>query len=244
MKLHEVVAVRKGIKSRTYAEMTKSFKQVQKGPLFQGLRREFTPVDDDAENFPTESKPVQASTAAAIKAMRRLRTEFLDIEATQEYGNQQAGADVEIDGTVILTRAPVTLLIFLEKELNDWHNYVAAMPTLDQDKTWTKDPNSELFRSEPVRTHKTKKVQRPIVMYDATPEHPAQTQLISEDVTIGHWTTTHLSSALPRPEKERILARILALQDAIKRARARGNEMKVERVEIGAKLLNFVFDTK
>ena len=51
MKLHEVVAVRKGVKSRTYAQMTKRFKEVQKAALFQGLKREFSPLDDDGEVY-------------------------------------------------------------------------------------------------------------------------------------------------------------------------------------------------
>lgn len=241
MKLHEVVAIRKGIKSRTYGRLTQLFKEVQKASLFQGMKREYSPLDDDGESFPSENKSVVQSTEAILKEVRKLRVEFLDVEATQEYGNQQATADVVVNGTTILAGAPVTLLIHLEKELNDIHSFIEAMPTLDPDKEWSKDPNSHLYRSEPQRTHKTKKVQRPIVLYAATEHHPAQTQLITEDMTIGHWTTTHVSSALPLPVKEQYLERVLALQDAVKTARARANELDVPKQEVAGKLLDFIF---
>jgi len=241
LKLHEVVAIRKGVKSRTYSELTNLHKKVQRDELFNGLSREFTALDDDGEVFPSESKRVQLDAADVLKRVAKLRTKFLDIEATQEFGNRQASADVVVAGETILTDVPATLLIFLEKELNDLHTFVGALPVLDESKTWHSDPNSHLFRTDPVRTHKTKKVQRPIVLYDATEEHPAQTQLITEDVTIGHWETTYRSGALPVPRKEALLERIDVLRDAVKRARSRANDTEVERRELGEKLLGWVF---
>ncbi len=80
-----------------------------------------------------------------------------------------------------------------------------------------------------------------MVLYDATEHHPAQTQLISEDVTIGHWETTYRSGALPVPRKEEILDRIDELRDAVKRARSRANDTEVRRREIGEVLLGYLF---
>jgi hypothetical protein len=40
------------------------------------------------------------------------------------------------------------------------------------------------------------------VLYDATEHHPAQTQLISEDVIVGWWETVKHSGAIPRPRQE------------------------------------------
>lgn len=241
LKLHEVVAIRKGVKSRTYSELTQLHKKAQREELFNGLSRDFTALDDDGEVFPAESKRVQLDAADVLKKVRKLRSRYLDIEATQEFGNREARADVVVGGETVLSDIPATLLIFLEKELNDLHTFVAAMPVLDESKTWHSDPNSNLFRTDPVRTHKTKKVQRPIVLYDATEEHPAQTQLISDDVTIGHWETTYRSGALPVPRKDALLERIDVLRDAVKRARSRANDTEVSRHEIGEKLFAWLF---
>ena len=241
LKLHEVVAIRKGVKSRTYGELTELFKKAQRDELYNGLSREFTALDDDGETFPPESKQVQLDAGDVLRKVRKLRTRFLDIEATQEFGNRQAQADLVVDGEVILEAVPATLLIFMEKELNDLHTFVDAMPVLDEAKTWHSDPNARLFRTDPTRTHKTKKVQRPIVLYDATEEHPAQTQLITEDVTVGHWETTYRSGALPVPRKEALLERIDTLRNAVKRARSRANDTEVSKKEIGERLFAWLY---
>ncbi len=245
LKLHEVVAVRKGVKSRTYGELTELYKKAQRAELYAGMTRVFKPKDDDGETFPDEDKQVQLLAEDVLKKVRKIRTEYFDIEATQDFGNLEARADVKVDGQVVLEGIPVTLLIFLEKELNDLRTFVDAMPTLDESKTWSADPNSRLHRSETGITHKTKKVQRPIVLYDAVikDDHaiPAQTQLITEDVVTGHWHTTYLSGALPAPRKDALLERIEALRDAVKRARSRANDLEVERKELGAAVLGWLF---
>jgi len=246
LKLHEVVAIRKGVKSRTYGELTELHRKSSKDDPYAGLTREYVPKDDDGETFPPEDKKVQLVGEDVLKKVRKLRTEFFDIEATQEHGNLEARADVVVDGEVVLDDVPVTLLIFLEKELTDLRTFVDAMPALDEAKNWQADPNSRLHRSDTTVTHKTKKVQRPIVLYDAVikDDHaiPAQTQLITEDVVIGHWHTTHLSGALPTPRKEELLERIESLRTAVKRARSRANDTEVEKRELGGKVFRFLFD--
>jgi hypothetical protein len=244
LKLHEVVAIRKGVKSRTYGELTELHKENQKPALFNGLTKEFKPKDADGETFPDESQRVQRVAEDILRKASKLRTEALDIEATQEYGNLQARADVVIDGRVILQDMPATLLIHLEKELSDLRAFVAEMPTLDEAKSWAKDANSSLYRSDTAVTHKTKKVSRPIVKYDAVIKDgqalPAQTEMITEDVVIGHWHTTYLSGGLPVPRKEELLERIDRLRDAVKRARARANDTEVTRREIGGAVFSFL----
>jgi len=245
LKLHEVVAIRKGVKTRTYSELTELHKKAQKADLYAGMTRTYTPKDDDGETFPPEDKKVQLAADEVLKKVRKLRSDYFDIEATQGYGNLEARGEVKVDGEVILGDVPVTLLIFLEKELNDLRTFVDAMPSLDEAKTWHEDPNSRVFRSETAVTHKTKKVQRPIVLYDAVikDDHaiPAQTQLITEDVVIGHWHTTYLSGALPQPKKEALLERIDTLRNAVKRARSRANDREVERKELAGAVFRYLF---
>ncbi len=245
LKLHEVVAIRKGVKTRSYAELTELYKKAQKGDLYTGMTRSYTSKDDDGETFPAEDKKVQLSADEVLKKVRKLRSAFFDIEASQEYGNLEARGEVKVDGEVILADVPVTLLIFLEKELNDLRTFVSSMPSLDEAKTWHEDPNSRLYRSDTSVTHKTKKVQRPIVLYDAVikDDHaiPAQTQLITEDVVIGHWHTTYLSGAMPQPKKEALLERIDTLRNAVKRARSRANDREVERKEIAGAVFRYLF---
>lgn len=49
------------------------------------------------------------------------------------------------------------------------------------------------------------KTQRPIVLYDATDNHPAQAQLITEDVLAGLQEKVDISGAIPSTEKNHYL---------------------------------------
>jgi hypothetical protein len=240
-KLHEIVAVRKGVKSRVYSEITSLHRDSNKGDLYTGLSKEYSPKDDGDETLPPESKKVQIIAEDTLKATAKLQSEAWDIEATQEWGNQTAKADIMVAGRVLMADVPVTLLIHMDKQLNDMRTFVAGLPTLDPAKDWDKDPNSKLFRTKPTTTHRTKKVEKPHVVVAATKEHPAQWTTLKEDVTVGYWNTTHLSGALPVPRKEALLERIDALQVAIKKARSRANDRDVERKEIGEALFGYLF---
>ena len=165
----------------------------------------------------------------------------MDVTATKDFANCDARGDVMVDGEVFLGQVPVPYLLFLEKELTSLHTFVTKMVELDPAERWSWDENAALFRSQPVQTHRTKKMQKPIVLYDATPEHAAQTQLITEDVVIGYWSTTKFSGAVPRPRKKQLLERIRILQDAVKFARVQANAIEVEEKKVGTKVLDFIF---
>lgn len=84
-------------------------------------------------------------------------------------------------------------------------------------------------------------MQKPIVLYAATPEHPAQTQLITEDVLAGYWSTVKQSGAMPATEKLALLERIDKLLRAVKDAREAANmidEVKVP--DVGAAIFNYL----
>ncbi|MBU1432165.1 hypothetical protein KKF91_16640, partial [Myxococcota bacterium] len=83
--------------------------------------------------------------------------------------------------------------------------------------------------------------QRPVVLYPATAEHPAQTQLISEDVVVGFWHTIKFTGALPLPKKQLILERIERLSKAVKFAREQANGVEVTQKKVGEALLSYLF---
>jgi len=238
---HEAVAVRKGIKSRTYSALSALHKQAQQEALFNGFSKEFRPLDEEkGETYPPDSKKVQMVAEDVLSSLAENRKEFYDIEATQEYGNQHTNADIVVDGKVLVADAPATLCMALEKDLKDLITFVEKMPTLDESKDWTKDPNSKLYRTPEIVTHKTSKVQEGLVLHPATPQHPAQTQLITKDVIVGYWHTVNKSGALPVPRKEEILKRLNTLRDAVKQALSRANKAEVDRQDIGGAIFDYV----
>jgi len=239
--LNKILAIEKGKKTTLHTEITELHKATQKAQLVNGHHKTFVPTEEEGETFPDDVHHVQHRTKEVVEQIVDRLADLLDVTATRDWANCEAKADVLVDGEMFLERVPVTFLLFLEKELHDLHTFVTKMVELDPAEKWTLDPNSGLFRSEPVKTHKTKKLQKPIVLYDATEHHPAQTQLITDDVVIGHWTTTKFSGAIPRPDKKRFLERIRKLEEAVKFARVQANSIEAAEQRVGHKVLDFVF---
>jgi hypothetical protein len=229
-KLNQVIAIEKGVKSRTYSEITDLHKAVQKPELFNGFTKTYRKINEADETFPPESKRVQFIAADVLRRTATLSTDIMHVTAQKDWTNQKAKATVMVDGKPFIGDVPVSYLLFLEKQLSDLRDVVDKMPLLDPNDNWTFDTDSQLSKAEQTSTHRTKKVVKPIVMYDATKEHPAQTQLLQEDVTVGFWDTQKLSGAMTKPRKEALLARIETMTRAVKAAREEANGHEVVEV--------------
>ncbi len=239
-KLNQVIAIEKGVKSRVYGEITDIHKTSQKPDLFNGFVKTYRKKDEEGEDYPPERKKVQMIADAMLSRAAELLTELFDVTATKDWGNCHAFADVEVDGQVLIKDAPVPYLLFLEKQISDLHTFVEKMPVLDEADDWSKDENSGLYKTSAIPTHRTKKVQKPIVLYEATKEHPAQTQIISEDIVVGYWDTVKHSGALPAPRKQLLLERIEKLAKSVKYAREQANAAESENQKIGKQIFDFL----
>ncbi|MEZ4402819.1 MAG: hypothetical protein R3B06_22555 [Kofleriaceae bacterium] len=239
-KLNQILAIEKGLKTRVYAEFTELHNATQKPGLMNGFHKSYQPRDEDGETYPPESQKVQHNAADVFDRVAVILAELFDITATKDWANCAAKADVTVEGRVLLRDVPATYLLFLEKQLSDLSTFVAKMAELDPGSDWSVDPSTGLFRTEPSATQRTKKVQRAIVLYDATEHHPAQTQLITEDVIAGQWVTVKHSGAIPAPRKKQLLARIERLSNAVKFAREQANAIEVTEHKYGADVLAYL----
>mgnify|MGYP000901149360 FL=1 len=248
MKLNQVIAIEQGTKSRVYNKLSEDHKALQKKELFSGHVKTFQPKDDDptsptGERLPDDRHNVQARAEDVIKDTVAGLSEWLSIAALRDWGNTMARADVVVGGTTLLRDCPVTFLLVLEKQLNDLHTFVKKLPTLDSSEKWGYDLNQALYATEPTGSMRTKKIVRPMVLYEATKEHPAQVKEVSEDVFAGVWTTIKYSSALPVAAVNEMLRRVEALQVAVKCAREKANEIEVTVEDgIGASTLQHIFE--
>lgn len=242
-KLNQILAIEKGVKTRVYAEVTELHKATQKPTLMNGFHKTYQPRQEGGETYPPERQKVQYNHSDVIKRVSAILTELFDITASKDFANCSARADVVIDGKPLLENVPATYLLFLEKQLSDLQSFFAKMTELDSAEDWQADPSSGLYKTEPTRTQRTQKVQRPIVLYDATEHHPAQTQLITEDVVVGSWNTVKFSGGIPTPEKKRILERIEKLAKAVKFAREEANTQEVERKYLGKEVFDYLFSS-
>jgi len=242
-KLNQVIAIEKGVKSRAHDIISEVYKTLQKPELFNGIVRTYRKKDDEGEDLPSEKKHIQFRVRDVLGAVRMTQSELFEVTAQKDLANATAKAPVVVNGQTILPELPVTTLLFLEKQITDMRALIAAIPVLDSSENWTLDANSGVFKTDPpVETHRTKKVARPIVLYDATDKHPAQTQLIQEDIIAGFWSTVRLSAAMPKPEKERIAERMEKLLIGIKQAREQANDADAsKKPAIGFAIFEYLF---
>jgi hypothetical protein len=238
-KLNQIIAIEKGIKSRVYGDITNLHKSNQKSDLFNGFNKNYNPKDETGEELPSESKKVIMRADESLSALNKSLTELFDITLTKDMANTQAIAELKIGDTFV--DAPATFILFLEKQIADIRTFVNNIPVLDSSEDWNKDDNTGLYKTSPTLTHRTKKVQRPLVMYDATDKHPAQTQLIVEDITVGYWNVIKQSGAIPENRKKEILERIEELAKQVKSAREKANMVDAENKEIGYTLFSYLF---
>jgi hypothetical protein len=232
-KLCQVIAVEKGVKSKAYDEVTRVHHALQKPALVSGLERVYRPRDEEGEQLPPESTKVQVIAEEVLAHTAATLTRLFDVTAAKEWGNTRASADIVVDGTTLLARVPVPYLLFLEKQLVDLTTFITKMPVLDPAEDWSADHTSGVWRSASAMTNRTRKVPRNHVKAEATDRHPAQVEVYHEDVTVGTWTTTKFSGAMPRTRVAELLERIHKLHDAVKFAREEANSAEVEDLRIG-----------
>lgn len=242
-KLNQIIAIEKGIKSRVYGDLTELNKAIQKPELFNGFNKSYQTKDDDGEQLPAERKRVQFVVSDVLRQVVRLSTEWYDVTARKDWTNCTAKADIVVDDVVLIKDVPISHLLFLEKQVTDLRTFVSGLPVLDEGEGWTKDMNSGLYITEKTQTHRTRKLQKPVVLYPATPEHPAQTQMITEDVIAGFWNQVKQSGAMPKPKKDELADRLEKLRKAIIHAREEANVIdEIAAPKVGDAVFNYLME--
>jgi len=240
-RLNQIIAVEKGIKSRSYGDLTDAHQSLQKTALLAGIARNYQAKDEDGETYPPESTRVQLRAEEVLRQTAATLTRLFDVTATKDWANCTAKANVTVDGRTLIEDVPATYLLFLEKQLTDLHTLVSKLPVLDASETWVFDQAADCWATEPVQTTKTKKIPRNHVKAEATEKHPAQVEVYYEDVVVGHWRTVKFSGALPATRIKELLDRVDKLQQAVKFAREEANNSEVTDVKVGEKVFDYLF---
>jgi len=247
-KLHELLAVEgqlKGQAQATRTDLRATFEK--KRHLFEKKILAFQPLEENMPVVIEQHSELESTVPKELDWIADVWRKALDVSYQVAEANTKARADVVLDdGTVLLTNVPATALLELEKRSAEIQELVTAAPTLDSAKSYVPDPDAGagVYKAREVRTQRTKKAQRVLVLLQPTPEHPGQAQVISEDVPVGTVTAQEWSSALTIVQKADMLERAESLRRAIKAARMRANEVSLESDKlptVGDKLFNFVF---
>jgi hypothetical protein len=238
--LNQIIAVEKGIKAKAQRAVTDLYHEAQKTQLFGGISRTYRPKDDAGDVLPPESTLVQLKADRILEQLGHDLTRLFDVTATKEIANTSAKADIVVDDKVLLKGVPVTYLLFLEKQLTDVRTFIGKLPTLDPAVQWHWDAAAGAWATEPVETHRGKKVPRVLVKAAATDKHPAQVDVWQEDVIDGYWSTTKFSGALPADRVEELLDRVDKLSNAVKFARETANSIPVSDVKFGDTVFGYL----
>ncbi|HXA61090.1 MAG TPA: hypothetical protein VNW94_18165 [Streptosporangiaceae bacterium] len=240
-KLNQIIAVEKGVKSGSLRELTDAHHALQKPALLAGISRTYQPKDEEGEQLPPESTRVQVKTEDVLRQTATVLTRLFDVTATKDWANCSAKADVMVDGRALLRDVPVSYLLFLEKQLVDLHTFVKKLPLLDAAEDWSFEESADCWRTDQVRTIRTKKVPRNHVKAEATEKHPAQVEVYYEDIAVGYWTTVKFSGALPARRVNALLDRVEKLQHAVKFAREEANGAEVTDQTTGEVVFGYLF---
>ncbi|HLP90167.1 MAG TPA: hypothetical protein VK184_16465 [Nostocaceae cyanobacterium] len=242
MKLNQVIAVLQTVKANATKAKTAVYQLIQKNALFQGISRTFQPVDEEGFVYPPESQALQMRAEELLTQFEQACTELFNLSATQDWANAQAKANIVIDGTTLLTDVPVSYLLFLEKQLTDIKTFISTLPLLDNSESWVYDQQQECFATEPKFTTKTKKIMKPVVLYEATKEHPAQVKESYEDVPEGTWRTVKFSGAISPARQKELLRRIDRLTQEVIFAREQANSLEVtQQNQVARSIFGYLF---
>lgn len=241
IRLSQSLASIKGTMSRVTAENSDLHQKLQKPALVNGKLREYAKLQDTGIDRMPEGEKVQLNASDALATVVRNYKELSDINAARDYGNTVARGTVTIDGVDIIKDAPPTFLMFLSHQLDHLKVIIEKTVTLDQAQEWTLDEKINLWKSRPSQTFSTDKVQAALTLVAPTDKHPGQAQVITKDINIGVWTTTHFSGAIPFTRRMQLLARIDQMQKAVDEALNECNAAKVARQDgISAPLFDYL----
>ena len=247
-KLHELIAVekdRKATATRIIDETAMTF--LKKQQLFQGFVKVYETREEKGDTFDGEESHAVTNVVEKLNYFDKYIVTLLDVIIQKELTNAEAKADIVIgegeDAIVIGNDVPVSALVQFENNLEFVRSKVYnTIPTLDPKKNWEKDNNKSegYYKSPELRKRKTRKEEGWITVVQATEHHPAQVKPTVKDVHTGDWVETHFSGMMSPKDKSDILANLGALIEAVKKARARANDINIKKKVIGDRMFKFI----
>jgi len=243
-RLHQVVVIERGVQAdteRVLDDHKKVFVLGGDSNPMKGLVRTYAPTADGGVMHPPQSQKVQVKASDMIPGIKTALTALFNVKFTREYGNTRARGDLVVDGQTLLTDVPTTYFLFLEDQVGKIRaNIVARFPVLDPAEDWRWDRARGIWVTEPKVTESTAKVPQTHVMYEATPQHPAQVRPWETDVKVGEWTTVKLSGQLPADQVQHMYDQCSKLLVAIKQARELANSIEVDEKD-ATPVIDYIF---
>ena len=248
-KLHELIAVDGDVKSKSAKILEETFNTFNKrGDLFRGHTKSLTMFKeaDQAQNAIDDSHEITTTVPARLLYTKDALVRSMDVHFQKEVSNQEANADIIIDGEVLASNIPATYLLGLETELKKIRQVFAVAPTLDNGIEWVSDTNKKNIwkTAKPEESFKTAKTFRHIILDPAKIQGevgiPAQIEKWTDTENVGKYSKTSLSGCISSNQKHRLMERVDTLLVAVKQARMRANDREASNREIGETLMGYL----
>ena len=248
-RLHELLAAEKTPTAAWHHMLGETMKKFKNAAhYFEGHSKslkmiEETPANSAIEAQAREEKPVATTVLDTLEYALDVFGKAEDLQFQKNSTNRHAVGTVSIEGEITLTDMPVDELLGLEARLAKIRELIDAVPTLDASRHWVHDDNAgaNVWSTRyPEETTKTEKQLVPIVMHEATVEHPAQVQAVTRDAVVGKFTMVKRSGAATALQKAEAIKRIDRLVVEVKKARMRANETEVDDCSISQALVDYI----
>lgn len=243
-KLHEILAVEPDLQNVAH-KVTEEAKItfIKRPNHFFGFHKRLKNFDDDASDAPEEHGEITTTVFDKLEYVQEHVARYLDVVAEKERTNQEARADVVIDGKKLLTDMPATFLLGLESKLKRVREMYETIPTLPPGTEWNADPSigEHVYKARyPEEKTKTMKTFQHKVLYEATDRHPAQIERWEENIPVGTYITERWTGLISSAEKSIYLGRIDRLIRAVKKARQKANNIEIVKMEVGKTLFDYI----
>lgn len=241
-KLHELLAVeqdRKHKANQALGEAKKTF--TKNDPHFDGMLKHYVSFEEDADQVPDETKEIVTTVKQKLDECMKILVASIDASISKEETNAAgvAKAELKIDNQSF-GEFSATSLLALEGHLNRLQDLYASLPVLDQTRKWDFDVQTNVFRTPEEVKFRSVKRPKVVVKYEATKEHPAQTELLNLDIQVGKYETTYFSGKVTASQKKEMLDRIGKLLEATKIARSKANNAQVKNTKIAEEIFNYI----
>lgn len=247
--LHELLATEKNFTAQVNKLILETLSKFDKEHLFKGFVKTLkllkdAPGNEQIESAGSERKELVTTVPETLQYLLNFWADSEDVQATKNVTNQKAVADVVIEGKLVLNQLPVDELMGLEARLQELRKVFDKMPTLDASKVWLKSMQGEgIWEGSIVDvTTKTEKIITPVVLYEATKEHPAQIKEMSKDEVVGTFSIKSFSGAATSLQKAQVLERLDRLLVVVKQARMRANTVEIVPGRIGHSIVGYLME--
>lgn len=242
-KLHQVLAVESDLEGKYKRICEETIKTFSKAEMFRGSHRKLVSFAENAPDWPEENAELTTTVNERLEYTAGPVVSYFDALLQKEATNQNATADLVVNGITIGTALPATFLLGLESRLKYIRKVYEAIPTLAVGTKWEpapdKGPNifAMAYPEEKLKSELTFKSQ---ILVEPTEHHPAQIEKWQEQMPVGKFVKNVWCGMITSNQKSILLQNIDDLLKGVKMARQKANSVEVQKLSIGADIMSFI----